>query len=324
MAIPLLRRTLIASVLLGAALPTLGQELKGPIRIVVGYPPGGTADIVARLYADELRQRLGVTVLVDNKPGAGGQIAAETFRNSAPPDGTTLLLANSHMMSTLPLTTRSVKYDPVKDFEPISRLAGFELGLIVGAGNPAKSLAEYVATVRADAKQGLYGIPAAGSSPQFIGFSIGRSENVPMTAVPYRGGAPLTTDLLSGQVPVGIDAIGSVLEHVHAGKLRVLAVAGPKRVRWLPNVPTFTELGYRNLGRSSWMALFAPLRTPAPIIQRIQQAVAAAATQPKLAEALDKFAITPASSTPGELRETIREELAAWEPVIKASGYQAE
>lgn len=318
------RRYLIAGALAAAFLPTQAQDLKGPIRIIVGYPPGGTADAVARLYAEELQQRLNVQVIVENKAGAGGQIAAETFRTSAQPDGSTLLLANSHMMSTLPLTTRSVKYDSVKDFEPISQLATFEVGLIASSGNPARGVREYVDAVRANPKLGFYGIPAPGSSPQFVGYSIGRRETLSLTAVPYKGGAPLVSDLLGGQVPVGIDAVGGSLELVKAGKLRVLAVVGPKRLPWLPEVPTFAEPGYNDLDRSSWMGLFAPLQTPPALIRRINQAVVAASASPRMAEQLEKFAILPASSSPEDLRESVRQELSTWGPIVKASGYQAD
>jgi tripartite-type tricarboxylate transporter receptor subunit TctC len=317
--------TVIGGAMVALAAPSaVAQELKGPVKIIVGYPPGGTADVVARFYADDLRTRLGVSVVVENKVGAGGQIAAETFMHGTPPDGSTLLLANSHMMATLPLTTRSIKYDPVKDFEPIAKLANFDVGVIAGSGITAKTLAEYVAAVRADAKLGLYGIPAPGSSAQFIGFSIGRKEQLALTAVPYKGSAPLISDLLGGQVPISIDIIGSVLEHVKQGRLRVLAVARPTRLRWLPDVPTLAEAGYKDLDRSSWMGLFAPVGTPPAVIQRLHEAVAAAAAQPKLTEQLDKFAIVPASSTPQELRELIRQELATWGPIVKASSYQVE
>lgn len=318
------RRLMLIGALAAFARPSLAQTFKGPIKIIVGYPPGGTADAVARLYADELRQRLGVPVIVENKAGAGGQIAAESFRTGAPPDGSTLLLANSHMMSTLPLTTRSVRYDPVKDFEPVSRLATFEVGLVTAAGSSARSVKDYVEAVRANPKLGFYGIPAPGSSPQFVGFSIGRKENLPLTAVPYKGGAPLVADLLGGQVPVGIDAVGSVLELARSGKLRILAVVGPKRLPWLPEVPTFAELGYKDLDRSSWMGLFAPLQTPPALIQRLHQAVVAASASPTLVEPLDKLAILPAHSTPEELRESVRQELAVWGPIVKASGYQVD
>ncbi|MBB6563275.1 tripartite-type tricarboxylate transporter receptor subunit TctC [Acidovorax soli] len=142
-----------------------------PIRLVVGYPAGGTADALARIYAEELGKRLGGPVVVDNRPGAGGQLAAEQFR-SAPADGSTLLLANSHMMTTLPLTSRSVKYDPMKDFAPVARMATFELALAVSAGLPAKTFEEYLALAKAQPEQRNFGIPAAGSGPHFAGYLV--------------------------------------------------------------------------------------------------------------------------------------------------------
>jgi tripartite-type tricarboxylate transporter receptor subunit TctC len=299
------------------------QTLKGPIRIVVGYPPGGAADAVARVYADKLREALQLSVVVENRPGAGGQIAAQTFL-SAPKDGTMLLVANSHMMSTLPLTIPSVKYDPVNDFAPIGKMAGFEHVLAVGHGVAAKSLDEYIGMTRKDANAGMFGIPAPGSAPQFIGYTLAQKNNVPLVPVPYKGGGPLVADLLGGHVTAGIDALGGMVEHHRSGRLKILAVTGPRRMDALPEVPTFTELGYPSLDTSGWVGLFAPRGTDSAIIAQVNQALTDISSKPEIQAALLPIGFVPASSTPAGLQEAVAQDLAIWGPIIKASGYQAQ
>ncbi|MGD9942008.1 MAG: tripartite tricarboxylate transporter substrate-binding protein [Burkholderiaceae bacterium] len=300
------------------------QELKGPIRIIVGYPPGGTVDQIARLYGDELRQSLGVAVVVENRTGAGGQLAADMLR-SQPADGSTLLVANNHMMSTLPLTTPAIKYDPVADFEPVSMLAIFEVVLAVSSALGATRFAEYVELVRRQPQRGAYGIPAPGSLPQFIGYSIGQKEKLAMSSVPYRGAAPLVVDLLGGQIPAGILTYANdLLEHHRNGRLRILATSGARRLTALPSVPTFTELGYPGVSRSIWMGLFAPKGTPRAAVERLNKLVIDAAARPALAEAANRLGLTAATSSADALRQSIREEIAVWAPVVKASGYTAD
>ncbi|MCC6474688.1 MAG: Twin-arginine translocation pathway signal [Burkholderiales bacterium] len=299
------------------------QAPKNPTRIIVGFPPGGTIDQVARLYADELAQRLGVTAIVENHSGAGGQLAIEMLLRVGA-DGGTLLVANDHMISTLPLTTPSVKYDPVNDLEPVSMLAGFEVVLAVNGALGVSNYGDYVARMRRDPKAGSYGVPAPGSVPQFIGFSIGRREKLPMVSVPYRGAAPLMVDLLGGHIAAGILTYSNdLLEHQRTGRLRMIAITGAKRSPVLPDVPTFAQLGYTGVDRSRWMGLFAPRGTPRPVIERLSKVVLEAGAKPALGAALDKIGLTVRNSTPQELRQAIRDELAVWGPVIKASGYVA-
>lgn len=179
-------------VLAGASLAlatgmAMAAKLPDTVRLVVGYPAGGTADAVARVYAEQLREKLGVNVVVDNRAGAGGQVAAQGFLRS-PVDGSVLLVANNHMMTTLPLTVKTVTYDPVKDFLPVAVIAKFEHIFVVGKTTPANTLAEYVELVRKEPeKYGHYGIPAPGSAPQFLGYSIAKKNGIQMTPVPYKG-----------------------------------------------------------------------------------------------------------------------------------------
>jgi tripartite-type tricarboxylate transporter receptor subunit TctC len=292
-----------------------------PIRLVVGYPAGGTADALARIYAEELGKRLGGPVVVDNRPGAGGQLAAEQFR-SAPSDGSTLLLANSHMMTTLPLTSRSVKYDPMKDFAPVARMATFELALAVSAGLPAKTFEEYLALAKAQPEQRNFGIPAAGSGPHFAGYLVGKKRGIDLQPVPYKGGAPLLADLIGGHIPAAVDALGGLLEPHRAGKLRILAVTGPQRAAGLPDVPTFSQLGFAELTSSNWVGLFAPLGLPPAQVQQIEKAVAEVAALPAVAAKLPGIGFAPGASTAQQLREVVRNDLALWQPVIAQSGFK--
>jgi tripartite-type tricarboxylate transporter receptor subunit TctC len=305
---------------LAAAQPA-APELPRTIRLVVGYPAGGTADAVARIYAEGLQRRLGVNVIVDNKPGAGGQLAAEQFR-ALRPDGTTLLLGNSHMFSTLPLTSRTVRYDPVKDFAPVARLATFEVAWAVSAEQPARTLKEYIALARATPQARNFGVPAAGSSPHFVGYVVGKQEGVELMPVPYKGGAPLLADLIGNQIPACVDALGGLLPSHKTGKIRVLAVTGPRRSKAVPEVPTFGELGFKSLGSSSWVGLFAPPGTAQVYIDRINASVLEVAALPATTANLATAGFDTAAGNPQQLHDAVRSELALWQPIIRESGFQ--
>ena len=311
-------------VVLGSAQGALATTLPDPIKLVVGYPAGGTADAVARIYAEKLRAELGVSVVVDNRAGAGGQVAAQGFLQS-PKDGSVLLVANNHMMSTLPLTIKSVAYDPVKDFAPVAVIAKFEHILSVGKSTPAKTLDEYVELVRENpSKYGMFGIPAAGSAPHFIGYTVGKEKGITMTPVPYRGGAPLLNDLLGQHIPAAVDAIGIITEYVATGDVKVLAVTGTKRLDILKDVPTFSELGYGNLEASGWMGIFAPLGADPALIERLETAFNNVGKTPEVAKAIVPIGFIPQSGSHQQLAEILQNDLDTWKPIIKESGYVAE
>lgn len=320
---------LTAGVLAGSALlsPAAAQspDVTGQtIRVVVGFPPGGTADAVARMFAQELQKRMGATFVVENRAGAGGQIAGEYFRG-LPADGRTLLLGNSHMFSTLPLTSRSVKYDPVKDFTPVARLATFESSFAVSAAQPVKTLPEFVALAKAKPEVRSFGIPAAGSGPHFIGYVVGKNAGIDFVPVPYKGGAPLLTDLMGNSIPAAVDALGSHIEAHRGGKIRVLAVTGTSRFPQLPDVPTFGELGYpAALGASNWVGLFAPPGTSAAYAERIAASVGEIAAMPEIRANLGKIGFTSAPSNPQQMANAVRTELDLWRPIIRESGFQVD
>jgi len=294
----------------------------GPVKLVVGFPPGGAGDALARLLADKLKSELGTTVIVDNRVGAGGQIAAEVVKG-APADGTTVFLTNSHTMVMLPLTSRSVRFDPLKDFAPVGRLITFPQGIAVHSSVPAADLAKWLEFARTDAKNANYGVPAPGSIPHFIGYQLGVRSNVPLSPVPYKGSAPLVQDLLGAQVTAGITPASDLQQH-HGGKLRVLAVNGTRRYAGLPNVPTLKELGYAEFDTLEWAGLLMPANTPRAVIDKWQPILARILGMPDVKERLAKIGMAVEPGSPELLHKLIADDLAKWAPVIKASGFKVD
>jgi tripartite-type tricarboxylate transporter receptor subunit TctC len=322
----MLRRLLLASLVASAILPATpalraqGVARHEPLKLVVGYPAGGSADAVARMLADKLKEELNTTVIVDNRPGAGGAIAAEYVKN-APADGHTLLIANTHMMVMIPLTFKVVRYNPVKDFQPVGRVSSFYEAIAVPSATRATTVGQWIDLARANTKDCSFGVPAPGSISQFIGFRLGKDANVDMLPVPYRGSAPLVQDLLGGQVAAGILPIADVAAHHQAGKLRVLAVNGPRRSELLPGVPTLSEIGLRQFDTLEWVGLFAPPATPRAVLQPLQAALARVLAMDDVKRGLAKIGMQSDPAAPDELGKLIADELGKWGPVVKASGF---
>ena len=296
---------------------------KGALRLIVGYPAGGSADVQARILADRLAAELGTPVVVENRTGAGGQIAAD-YVKAATPDGLTVLLANMHIMVMLPLTSKSVRYDPVKDFLAVGRIATFYEGLAVPASMPVRDVREWLTLAGSDKLKASYGVPAAGSVAQFIGYRLGSEAKVELTSVPYRGAAPLVQDLLGSQVAAGITPIADLVQYQQAGKLKVLAVNGSKRAALLPDVPTLKELGQPHFDNLEWTGLFVPAGTPRATVAQLHAALGVALAQPDVQQRLAKLSSDASPSTPEELSALIAEDLKRWGPVVKASGFTTE
>lgn len=295
----------------------------GPIKMIVGFPAGGSADAIARILADKLKDELGATVIVDNRAGAGGQIAAE-FVKGAPADGSTVLLANTHMLVTLPLTTKSVHYDPLKDFAPMGRVVSFRSAIALASSVPATDLTKWIELARKDVNLASYAVPAPGSIPQFIGYQIGVKNKVSLTAVPYKGAAPMVQDLVGGQVSAGVVAASDLTQYHRAGKLKIVAVNGTQRYAALPDVPTLKELGYSGHDALEWVGLVAPAKTPKAVIDRWQPILSKILAMPDVKERLAKIGMDADPSTPAALHKLIADNLATWGPVIKASGFKAD
>jgi tripartite-type tricarboxylate transporter receptor subunit TctC len=307
-------------VFLALVLPAHAQDA---VRVLVGFPPGGSADLIARLAADKARESLGVAVVVENRPGAGGQIAAEALKNAAP-DGKTLMAAPIAVTVIYPLTYRKLAYDPEKDFATVSLAVNFQLALTAGPGTPATTLAEYVAWVKGDSRRTSFGVPAAGSLPHFFGLLLGRAIGTDMVQVAYKGGAPLLNDVIGGQIPVGIDVLSEAIPQHRAGKVRVLASSGAKRSAIAPEIPTFTELGYPQIQGDGWFAFYAPVKTPPAALERLSGAFGSAIRAPDVTERLNKIGFEPVGSTAAELAQRMAEDRARWAPIVKASGFSAD
>jgi tripartite-type tricarboxylate transporter receptor subunit TctC len=311
----------LAVVLLSLALTAQAQD--GPIKVLVGFPPGGESDLVARFIADGLRSTLGVPVVVENKPGASGMLAAEALKAAAP-DGNTLMVSPIAVTVFAPLTHARLRYDPVKDFAPVSLAAHFQMALAVGPGSPATTLREYIDWVRVHPQKGAYGVPLAGGPTHFFGVMLARATGLDMTAVPYKGSAAFVNDLLGGQVPAGITVVSQLIKHHEAGRVRLLATSGAQRSPLAPDVPTFRELGFAAIEGTGWQAVHTVAGTPRAKIDRLAAAIATTIRSPEVSAKLTALGLEPVGSTPDELARQMADDAARWAPSVKASGFRAD
>ncbi len=311
----------IGACMLGSAAAQTGERPGGPIKLLVGFPPGGTGDIIARVVAEKLAVSLGTTVVVENKPGAGGRIAAEAMKN-APADGHTVLITPLATMVIAPLTFSKLPFNPEVDFVPVAQLAKFQLALATGANAPYKNLSEFVAWLKENPKQASFGTSAAGSPLHFLGLMFGQAIKVDMTHVPYQGGAPLATDLIGGQVPSGIDQFP--LDLYKSGKLRLLATSGASRSAFTPDIPTFKEQGYTAVEAEGWFGAYMHAKTPAPIVQALSEALAAAARMPDVKQKFEQSGLEATGIKSAEFTALVAADRARWKPVIEASGFRGD
>lgn len=293
---------------------------KAPLRIVVGYPPGGATDRVARIVADKLQARMGSPVIVENKPGAGGRLSAQQVKN-LPASQPTLLLANPAAMVVAPLVFADSGYDPEKDFRPVSEVNRYEFGLAVASAVPVKQLSHLFAWLKANPQQANFGVPATGSLPHFFALMLGEAAKVPVEVVGYKGSGPLLTDLMGGQVPIAVDTFDTQIAQHEAGKLRVLATSGEKRSPMAPGIPTLRELGVDLVG-TGWNTLFAPQSMAPATVQRLSQLVQEVM---KDADTQQKFAasnLVPVVSSAEDTARMLRAYRAQWAPVVQRSGFK--
>jgi tripartite-type tricarboxylate transporter receptor subunit TctC len=318
-----LAATAASTAMAGWPLMSRAQSLE-TARILVGFPPGGTVDAVARRVADKLRGTYAKTVLVENKPGAGGRLAVEELKRSAP-DGSTLLVTPAAMITLYPHLYTKLAYG-IDDVTPVSTVAQVAFALGVGPAVPdsVKTVKDFLAWAKANPDQAAYGSPGAGSPPHMEGALLSKESGVELRHVPYRGSAPGIQDLLGGQIASFSSPIGDYLPHLKSGKLRVLATSGPTRSRFAPDVPTYTEQGFKVLEQVEWYGLFLPAKASPELAQRLAAAVRQGMGAPDMAEGLAAFGLEPKVSSPAELAKAVKEENAAWGPIVKKVGFTPE
>ena len=293
------------------------------VRMLVGFSPGGSADIAARLLAERMAAELKQPVVVENKPGAGGRIAAEMLKNAAP-DGSTIMLAPIVVPVLAPLVFAKLAYNPASDFVPVAHVANFQFGLSVNNTHPAKTVNELVAWFKANPAQANFGSPAPGSLPHFFGVMIAGGAGLDLIHVPFNGGGPLMNAVVGNQVSSGIDTLVDQIEQHRGGKLRIIATSGATRSPLLPEVPTFAEAGLKGVEGTSWFAVYAPAKTTAATVTQLNAAVNKALAAPEVRERFAKLGLEPTGGSAADLAAIMKRDSERWAPVVKASGFRGD
>ncbi|MFM9970994.1 MAG: Bug family tripartite tricarboxylate transporter substrate binding protein [Burkholderiales bacterium] len=308
----------IAVVTLAASPDTRAQTDK-PGRIVVGGPPGSSLDLMARLFADRMRESAGRQYIVDNRPGASSTIAADAVARGAP-DGSVLLISPLGPLIIEPLFASNIKYDAFRDFTPISQISTSHVAYTIGQKVPATTLAEYFALARADRKQAFYGTAGTNGLPFFFALLVAQTANVKLTNVPYKSALDAVNALVSGEVPAGVLPMQEVIPVQRRGQARIVATSGARRSALLPEIPTFKELGYQDLEAETWFGFFGPAKMPAALADTISKSVATILKQPETSRFLSTQGAEAVGSTPQEFAQTMRRDKERWTAAIKASG----
>jgi tripartite-type tricarboxylate transporter receptor subunit TctC len=311
-----------AFALAALASPATFAQTGKTVRVLVGFPAGGGTDAIARVLADRLKDELGAQVIVENRPGAGGQIAAQALKQAAP-DGGTYFISHDHTISIVPQVLKNPGFDPAKDFVHVAGFATFVNALAVSGNLPPKTFGEYVAWVKSQpGGRSAIGVPAPASVPEFLVRLIGAKFALDLVAAPYRGSAPMLGDLFSGQIPAAIASVPELVEPNKAGKLRVVAVLGGQRQAALPDVPTFAELGLAGFEDVPYYAFFAPAGTPKADIDRFAGALAKVIDQPEVRDKLTGWGLAVQFMPQAQIEQRERAYTAAWAQIIKRSGFQ--
>lgn len=314
----------LAAVVLGCtAATTLGQTYPGkPIRIVVPWPPGGGTDIFARTIGQKVAESIGQQVIVDNRPGATGNIGAQAVAK-APPDGYTLLLATI-TLATSPSLYKSLGYDPLRDLEPITLIAGVPHLLVVHPSLPAKSVKDLIALAKARPGELLFASAGTGGTPHLCTELLMSMAGIKMTHVPYKGGAPAMIDTVGGHTQLYCTSVTNALPMLKQGRIRTVGVTPMKRSLALPEVPTLDEQGLKGFDVAQWMGILAPAKTPSAIVQRLQQEIARLVNESEYNKFIVQQGGEPAYMAPDEFSALLRSELERWGKLVKAVGVKPE
>ncbi len=323
------RRHLIQSAGASALLASIGQAARAQaldtLKIITGFAAGGTSDTLCRRVGTRMAPDYAKTAVVENRTGAGGQIAIQ-YVKSAAPDGMTLLQTPTSMLTIYPHIYKKLPYEPLVDLTPVSVACVFDFGLAVGPAVPlsVKTVPEFLAWAKANPLGANFGSPAAGSTPHFIGALLGKSAGIDLKHAAYRGTQPAMLDLLGGNISAVSGPIGDLTQHLPTGKVRILGVSGAKRSRFAPDVPTYTEQGLKDMTHSEWFAFLLPPKAPAEVVNRMHAALKTALAQKDVVDGLAAFGLEAMSSTPAELTELIRKDTAKWAPIVKSVGFTAD
>ena len=320
------RRTIITSLALAtsilAAAPASAQSDK-TLRVIVGFPAGVSIDVVTRIVAEKMKDELKRPVIVDNRPGAGGRLAAELLKSAAP-DGNTVMVTPIVVPVLAPMVFNKLSYNPETDFAPIGKVCDFSFALAVPSNSPVKNLKDYASWLKANPQQANFGSPAAGSLPHFFGVMIGSALNVDMVHVPFNGGAALQSAVLGGHAPAGIDVVMEWQQNAKAGKVTVLATSGAQRSKVMPDVPTFKEQGFADAVGQGWFAMYAPAKTSSAAIEEINKALNKAIATAEVREKFSSFGLEAGGGSAADLQKTMQEDAKRWAPIVKKSGFKAD
>ena len=301
----------------------LAQYPAKPVRIVVPYPPGGTSDILARLIGAKLTDSLGQPFPVENRPGASGVIGSQAVAKAAP-DGYTLLLGNASTHGVNSAIQKSLPYDAIKDFSPITVVGGTPNVILVHPDIAAKSLAELLALARSKPGRLNFGSTSLGGTPHMSAELLKMMTGVDIVHVPYKGAGPMLADLIGGQVQIGFDNLPSSTGHIRSGKVRALAVTTPKRWPGSPEIPTVAESGVPGYEVSGWFGLLAPGGTPRPVVDTLYRATSAALKLPETQKQMLELGAEPGGNAPDDFARQIAAEIEKWKKVVAATGVKVE
>src|SRR5690625_185383 len=292
-----------------------------PTYVIVGYAPGGASDRAARFVSEQLQDVLDVTVIVENKTGAGGRIAAQYTKNQ-PPERDTLMIGNPAVMVVAPMVFNELNYDPLNDFTPVAGVTDYTFGVAVASDSPWESLDDLLAWGKENPDEFNIAVPAYGSLPHFFALMLAQQAGVDAEAVGYRGSAPALNDLMGGEIPVGIDTIDILTTH-HGDRLRILATSGDQPDEKLPDVPTFKDSGL-NLSASGWNALFAPSTMDSEKITYLGDQIKEIMGRPEIQKRFNDSDLPPVQMNSQEVTAEIKEFTDQWAPIIEASGYKVD
>lgn len=321
------RRQLLSNALaisaLGGFSSLVHAQSDKTIRMNLGFAAGTTLDTVTRVLVEKMRQSLNQSIVVENRPSAGGRVAAEMLK-TAPADGTVLMPTPIVVPVLAPMVFSKLNYNPQTDMVPVGLMANFFFALGVKPDHPARNIRELVAWMKENPGKANFGSPAPGSLPHFFGLLLGSQSGLDMVHVPYNGGGPLQMGVMSGDVPIGIDVVAEFVQNHRSGKVRVLATSGAVRSSALPDVPTFAEQGFPNIVGNGWFGLYAPPNTPGSELNRINKALNVAVSSPDVVERFKSLAIEPGGGSPTDLAALMERDRARWAPIVKASGFRAD